>query len=488
MLPTNKATQIRVLRYLERATKEADEKSEPIILGGDMNTSVSATSSVAHGLGKRFRTFLRQNKFTKADPTDTAPTWTSNCLRYSKRLDEWFLHGPKEWVDATTPTVTTVVITDPVTIPNHRSDHSPLGLLMNSKTFAKIPLASEGPQRSTHTITIVRTPISAKSRQHYKERVDASLLHTMDNSITSDQVHLLLSHIAKTGLETADKTTIQPNRNYHLPRTLARLRERTLAVVNTTRKCLEKISHALDRGELTVWTEHTAVKDILTQPQLSKHKADAHMSFEDWRTALNETLKPLRKQWEMSKKEQSRRRISGACKRLRHLLYASPKKAHRRIFEKESQRVELSGVYNKNGDVTTAPNEVIDGVHKYFAEMAKAKPFDASATPTWTQHVPAPSDDDVTQRQDMKTFSWHLFEDVVSHLSNNKAPGPDEVRNEWLKDAPEHVRRTLFRWLHRIWKGDIKAPDWFTHSHTILLYKKGDQHKVNNYRTRANTL
>jgi ribonuclease HI len=206
------------------------------------------------------------------------------------------------------------------------------------------------------------------------------------------------------------------------------------------------------------------------------------MTFEDWRSSLSEKLKPLRSKWESARNKRNKSRTSGACKRLRHLLYTSPKKAHRRIFETETQRVELGGVYNKAGDVTSSPKDVIDGVHEYFREMAEARPYDATVAPPWTAHVPQPSDEEANNRQHMKSFTWQLFEDVVSHLSNNKAPGPDQVRNEWLKDAPEHVRQTFYQWLHQIWLGKTEAPTWFTHSHTILLYKKGDQHKVGNYR------
>ena len=74
-----------------------------------------------------------------------------------------------------------------------------------------------------------------------------------------------------------------------------------------------------------------------------------------------------------------------------------------------------------------------------------------------------------------------MYNFTVDHLPLNKSPGPDGVRNEWIREAPEWVHDRLFTWMQRLWNGH-SLPAWLVNSRTILLYKKGDPNKVSNYR------
>ena len=109
--------------------------------------------------------------------------------------------------------------------------------------------------------------------------------------------------------------------------------------------------------------------------------------------------------------------------------------------------------------------------------------------PHWTSFVLRPP---TIGRTAPQNFSQALFDETLSSLPNNKAPGPDQICNEWLKNSPQPVRKVLFACLQRIWDDNLTLPEWLALSKTILLFKPGkdDPTIVKNYRpiALANTI
>ncbi|KAK6735633.1 hypothetical protein RB195_018695 [Necator americanus] len=62
-----------------------------------------------------------------------------------------------------------------------------------------------------------------------------------------------------------------------------------------------------------------------------------------------------------------------------------------------------------------------------------------------------------------------------------KKPGPDRIRLEYLKNLPPVLINTLAKLFTR-YLSECKVPKQWKTSKTVLLYKKGDPHKIGNYR------
>ena len=70
----------------------------------------------------------------------------------------------------------------------------------------------------------------------------------------------------------------------------------------------------------------------------------------------------------------------------------------------------------------------------------------------------------------------------IKELPNNKAPGPDELSNEMLKEAPEVLIEILLEALNTALTSDTPLPEIFKHGFVHLLFKKGDPTKHSNWR------
>lgn len=84
---------------------------------------------------------------------------------------------------------------------------------------------------------------------------------------------------------------------------------------------------------------------------------------------------------------------------------------------------------------------------------------------------------------------YEAFHELIDGLSNNKAPGPDGVKNELLKHLPECAKEAIHKLFILMWLTGTTADQW-KQSNTILLYKKNSELMLENYRpiALANTL
>ena len=81
------------------------------------------------------------------------------------------------------------------------------------------------------------------------------------------------------------------------------------------------------------------------------------------------------------------------------------------------------------------------------------------------------------------------MQEALRRTPKNKAAGPDGVPGLILKHMPPAFREALYLLFNAMSITGITFPSWL-HSHTILLYKKGDPATLENYRqiTLANAL
>lgn len=80
------------------------------------------------------------------------------------------------------------------------------------------------------------------------------------------------------------------------------------------------------------------------------------------------------------------------------------------------------------------------------------------------------------------TFLNEEIEDVLKSLNNNKASGYDGISNEHLKYGPStKIVNLLTKFFNKVLQ-ERKIPDGWKKSDIILIHKKGDKHKIDNYR------
>ncbi|KAE9415082.1 hypothetical protein Angca_003563, partial [Angiostrongylus cantonensis] len=70
---------------------------------------------------------------------------------------------------------------------------------------------------------------------------------------------------------------------------------------------------------------------------------------------------------------------------------------------------------------------------------------------------------------------------AISSVKNRTAPGPGRIRSEHLKNLPPVLVNTLDR-LFSSYLSECKVPTQWKTGKTMLLFKKGDQHNIGNYR------
>ena len=74
-----------------------------------------------------------------------------------------------------------------------------------------------------------------------------------------------------------------------------------------------------------------------------------------------------------------------------------------------------------------------------------------------------------------------LFKRRISQLKNGKPPGPDSIPNELLKHLPEGVHQAMHKMFVLMWTTSSTPKAW-KESRTVLLYKKGSEYELHNWR------
>ena len=73
------------------------------------------------------------------------------------------------------------------------------------------------------------------------------------------------------------------------------------------------------------------------------------------------------------------------------------------------------------------------------------------------------------------------LEQIIKNMTRGKAPGPDNITADWLKDLETDVREKLLEMLNTWWMSH-KLPEDMDKARVASLYKKGDPDKQENYR------
>ena len=186
------------------------------------------------------------------------------------------------------------------------------------------------------------------------------------------------------------------------------------------------------------------------------------------------------------------------------------KQCNKQILGKSSKQ-NLQAIQDPDTqEIHTDPVKLQECVHKFFQAMANPTssncktgaflPAQAPREYPWQcgpdkgmdgfdleTKVGSTGDKNVSVEEHIRDHS--LFQEIVRHLSNNWAPGPDEVNNELLKHLPPSMHQAIHKLFVLMWLTGT-TPDSWKESNTILLHKKNSELLLENYRpiALANTM
>ena len=100
---------------------------------------------------------------------------------------------------------------------------------------------------------------------------------------------------------------------------------------------------------------------------------------------------------------------------------------------------------------------------------------------TWTDIPSHVTLDSIASLDLLKPISLKELKSTLKNLKNNKAPGPDEILNEYLKNLPNLAVKSLLHVLNNaLKKGQI--PDSWLQGYILPIYKKDEKSEPQNYR------
>ena len=160
--------------------------------------------------------------------------------------------------------------------------------------------------------------------------------------------------------------------------------------------------------------------------------------------------------------------------------------------------MQITALQDSTGALATTQQGLLQVAHNFFAAQAAA-PTEVSLD------GPLPREDanlDAFQLTDQTTqpgaqvldlqahiMNPALFHDLVRHLAHGKAPGPDGIPNEIIKYLPEQLMTCIHLLFSLMYKSGC-IPAFCKDSNMVLLYKKAEPTRLENYRpiTLAHTL
>jgi hypothetical protein len=80
-----------------------------------------------------------------------------------------------------------------------------------------------------------------------------------------------------------------------------------------------------------------------------------------------------------------------------------------------------------------------------------------------------------------KEITFSELKVAISTVANGKAPGPDGIPNEFIKNGPNKLHELLLQLYNHILRSE-NPPDEWSESTTVMIHKKGDIELPVNYR------
>jgi exonuclease III/ribonuclease HI len=287
-----------------------------------------------------------------------------------------------------------------------------------------------------------------------------------------------------------------------------RLADRLTAALDTGLKCLldectmrpphtgkYHQSRSTTRRLKPLWDEEVLLKQELTN-------LTSNPTLDDASTTRIEKLRARIKECQAEHRQlvadRAKTQREAAAAALQHTLATRPAQGHKRIFQKNDAERGLPAVRDPvTNTVVTDAAGILDALESHFRKLT-APPrgtrtgeyrLDANETRGYPFELPGATDPFSLERNrhpDAHTMLSSMsdpatFDQCISHLSRNKAAGPDGVPNELLRILPPGMKRALHNMIKIMYVRSTIPATWAT-SDTVLLPKPGDALDIKNKR------
>ena len=129
---------------------------------------------------------------------------------------------------------------------------------------------------------------------------------------------------------------------------------------------------------------------------------------------------------------------------------------------------QMLALKDSNGEIVKCRDRMLKIAEEFYAELYASK---TSVTPITTSV-------EYTEIPEITTSEVTF---ALNHMKRGKAPGDDDITTDLLKDAGEDLYQKLAQLFTKCLK-EKKVPESFGVGIVILLYKKGDNKELGNYR------
>jgi hypothetical protein len=259
------------------------------------------------------------------------------------------------------------------------------------------------------------------------------------------------------------------NQSGHLKNTIKRKYKhllKHLQKVRTTIKAVNKITHSAPTAE-----HISEIHKILHKPP----PTDTTTPTKAWE-ALQQNLSETRVSLKQILTKHDKERTLTKLIRFQRLLYENPKKAHRWIFEGGESK-KLDSVRLATDDLDSFEEGVKREVTRIYTERSTPiVPRETAGVYPWEhpqREKPLIPNSGGTHDRLGDRYTKHIYQDCLGRLPGRKAPGPDGVPNEVLKNFPAEFHEAVHGLFQLMWKHKCTPSQW-KDDNTILLYKKGD--------------
>ena len=525
-----------VYSYLQVEASAAAATGTPLVVGGDMNavlhpshrTGAPNFADQIHAAG------MQTASLTSAfGPGPRPPTWTNNSQTHCGSLDD-FLCSPPVAQHVCNPQLTQVA-----TDFDHTSDHEPLLLALSLASLCALR-----PRPPTHTPPVHTTPVTTPTgpaptpTPRFRRFVSADLqrftrlcedrLHpdisaahsfirtaihsiasgALGSSIDGTALSTLLTSIHTAALQVASEIcgapppkpplSALPRRAAHwLPRSVALPHGRAVARASACRRAIASL-RTPSPSTPPNWHNHPHIDALSTLcPHLTPFPSEDPCAYSvRIKTALSAYT---REASSLLRAHHATERTTR--KRTLNKLYRSDrKKCHQAVLHPDREtQPSLACIRTAAGTVLTDPAEVLPEAAAQYARCLQPKPLPtqpASIHPPWSpaacldldpMHLRSASSTasvlcpPTGPPKPLRTLLTRArYDAVLRARKNRKAAGPNGMPAELLKAMPLTYHDMFFDLC------DLQLRSERTylskHSHTVLLYKKGDPTAIDNFR------
>lgn len=114
-------------------------------------------------------------------------------------------------------------------------------------------------------------------------------------------------------------------------------------------------------------------------------------------------------------------------------FYNKPKNYINRALGAIKPKLDLSRVYNTNGELEEDPDLIKDAIAEYFQNILQQRPFNLTDYPDWQEAYRPLNINQEIYKETLSTIDHQILLEAIKNLPKNKAPGKSEISYDIIK-------------------------------------------------------